>query len=93
MTSAAGLAWIVFIQFGESYAFSPFFNIRSLTLTLNMADAARRRLQAIGSQLAASGSELPAITQVAPGTNSPRAAGKVIIITGMSTHPGPLPNK
>lgn len=48
-----------------------------------MAESAKHRLQAISSQLS---SPLPPIVKVAPESNTPRVAGKVIIITG-TTHP------
>jgi hypothetical protein len=47
-----------------------------------MSDAAKRRVEAIGNQLA--GSAVPAIFKVAP--SGPRVADKVVIITGMYLH-------
>ncbi|KAK4141176.1 uncharacterized protein C8A04DRAFT_14307 [Dichotomopilus funicola] len=47
-----------------------------------MSDSATRRVQAIGSQIAGSGS-VPPLTKVAP--SGPRVAGKVVIITGANS--------
>ncbi|KAK0704881.1 hypothetical protein B0H67DRAFT_498121 [Lasiosphaeris hirsuta] len=48
-----------------------------------MSESAARRAQALGRQLAApAGSGIPAITQLGPASNGPRAPGKVVIITG-----------
>ena len=55
-----------------------------------MSDSAKRRVQALGKQLAppsTPGSEatfdgIPLIKKVAPDSNGPRVAGKVVIITG-----------
>lgn len=49
-----------------------------------MAEAAKRRVRAIGNQLAPGGS-IPSIAKVAPA--GPRVAGKVVIITGIVRHP------
>lgn len=46
-----------------------------------MADKAQQRIQALGNQL--SGTGLPPINKVAPGSSTLRVQGKVIIITGM----------
>jgi hypothetical protein len=48
------------------------------------ADSAKNRLQALGNQLApaSSNSGIPAIVKVAPESDRPRVAGKVVIITG-----------
>lgn len=45
-----------------------------------MSESAKRRVQAIGDQLA--GGSIPAIHRVAP--SGPRVADKVVIITGIS---------
>ncbi|KAK3386902.1 hypothetical protein B0H63DRAFT_142043 [Podospora didyma] len=51
-----------------------------------MSESAKRRVEAIGNQLApSSGSGLPAIKKIAPDSNGPRVAGKVIIITGANS--------
>ncbi len=44
-----------------------------------MSESAKRRVQAIGDQLA--GGSVPPLTKVAP--SGPRVAGKVVIITGI----------
>jgi hypothetical protein len=58
-----------------------------------MSDSAKRRLQAIGSQLSQpadskAGSDsfegIPLIKKLAPDSNGPRARGKVVIITGIA---------
>jgi len=46
-----------------------------------MSESANRRVQAISKQLAPT---IPAITKIGPDSNGPRAAGKVVIITGIS---------
>ncbi|KAK2072580.1 hypothetical protein P8C59_006927 [Phyllachora maydis] len=55
-----------------------------------MSEAAKRRVQAIGSQLAALGPSaesetIPPIKRVAPDSNGPRVPGKVVIITGANS--------
>lgn len=47
-----------------------------------MAESAKQRLQAIGQQLAPTTGGVPSIKQVAAPSTSPRAQGKVVIITG-----------
>ncbi|KAK3175666.1 hypothetical protein K4F52_010075 [Lecanicillium sp. MT-2017a] len=48
-----------------------------------MADKAQQRIQALGNQL--SGTGLPPINKVAPGSSTLRVQGKVIIITGANS--------
>lgn len=51
-----------------------------------MSDSAKRRVEAIGSHLApAPPSGLPPVIQVAPGSDTPRVAGKVVIVTGANS--------
>jgi NAD(P)-dependent dehydrogenase (short-subunit alcohol dehydrogenase family) len=58
-----------------------------------MSDQAQRRIQAIGQQLSSpsssggegSSSSLPPIKKLAAGSSSPRAKGKVVIITGANS--------
>ncbi|KAK0634578.1 hypothetical protein B0T17DRAFT_484929 [Bombardia bombarda] len=53
-----------------------------------MSESAKRRVQAIGNQLAPSSSpssSIPAIAKVAPDSNGPRVGGKVVIITGANS--------
>ncbi len=49
-----------------------------------MSDSAKQRVQAISNQLSPpeSGNGIPPIIKVAPDSNSQRAAGKVVIVTG-----------
>ena len=48
-----------------------------------MSETAKRRIAAIGRELGASSGTIPPIIKVAPESNGPRVAGKVVIITGM----------
>lgn len=60
----------------------------SLAISIEMAEKAKQRLHAIGTQIAPAVVEdetfedVPPIKQVGPASNGPRAQGKVVIITG-----------
>lgn len=59
-----------------------------MTISIEMAEKAKQRLHAIGTQIAPAVVEdetfedVPPIKQVGPASNGPRAQGKVVIITG-----------